>query len=213
MPSTVKETKWFVRVDSPHEHIRNKMKEILGWIGIVKLLAVLHNGEKGDNPHVHFVMELKEELQKQSLDVRIKKLFGVSGRGSYSSKPWDGGDGACSYMFHESDDMDNIVTSKGFTETDVKKFKELNKKTQEVIAINKEKASGRVVERILSIAQPEWTRLDIGYEILRRVREGEIYEPGDFQLRKYIEEIYMKMRTDEEFESYAMCRLNQILNL
>lgn len=211
MPSVAKSHNWFVRIDGPHEHIRNKMKDVLGWIDTQKLLGVLHVGEKKDNPHVHFVLQLSSQLQKQSLDVRLKKLFGVSGT-QYSSKEWDGQDGACSYMFHESDDMDNIVASKGFVQADIERYKELNKKTQEVIAVNKEKASGRVVERILRIAQPEWTRREIGYEILRRVREGEIYEPGDFQLRKYIEEIYMKMRTDSEFEMYAEFRLNSILN-
>lgn len=207
MPSVGKSTKWFVRIDGAHDWLKEKMRIVQGWIDVVKLLACLHVGEKKDNHHVHFVIELSSELQKQSFDVRLKKVFGVSGS-AYSSKQWDGGDGACGYMFHESDDV--ICNNKGFSDEDVERFRELNRATQKVLAVNKEKASGRVVNRLLAEANPEWSRADIARKLIVMIREGEMYEPGDFMLKRYIEEIYMKSRTDKGFSEYLEERIYRL---
>lgn len=208
MPSVNKSTRWFVRIDGAHEWLRDKMKVVLGWVDLVRVLGCLHVGEKKDNHHAHFVIELSSELQKQSFDVRIKKVFGVSGS-AYSSKSWDGGDGACGYMFHESND--SVFCNKGFSQDDIERFKILNESTQKVIAVNKQKASGRVVDRILAEATSDWSKADIARKILDMIREGEVYEPGDFMLKRYIEEIYMKTRTNEQYAEYAEARIFRLL--
>lgn len=209
MPSVTKSCLWFVRVDGAHDWLREKMKSVLAWIDLVRILGVLHEGEKKDNLHCHFVVELSSELQKQSFDTRIKKIFDVKGT-AYSSKPWDGDEGACAYMFHESDDGFRILCNKGFSKDDIERFQALNRATQKVIEVNKQKASGRVVERVLAEATPEWSKRDIAIKILRMIREGEIYEPGDFMLKRYIEEVYMKSRTNEQFEEYLDQRIYRL---
>lgn len=207
MPSVGTSSSWFVRIDGPHEFLKDKVKVVSGWIDTKRVLGCLHEGDKKDNPHVHFVIELTRELQKQSFDVRLKKLFGVSGT-SYSSKIWDGGDGACGYMFHESDD--SVCINKGFSDEDIERFRELNKATQKVIAVNKEKASGRVVNRVLAEANSEWSKADIARKLITMIREGDMYEPGDFMLKRYIEEIYCKSRSQEQFAGYLEDRIYRL---
>lgn len=210
MPSVYKSTLWFVRVDGAHDWLREKIKCVLAWVDLVRILGVLHEGEKKDNLHCHFVVEMSSELQKQSFDMRIKKIFDVKGS-AYSSKPWDGGESACAYMFHESDDGFRILCNKGFTEDAIERFKELNRATQKVIEVNKQKASGRVVDRVLAEVTPDWTKRDIAMRILKMIREGDVYEPGDFMLKRYIEEIYSKSRTNEQFAEYADDRIYRLL--
>lgn len=210
MPSVAKAKMWFVRVDGAHEWLVERMKISQGWIDTVRILGCLHVGEKKDNPHCHFVIELSSELQKQSFDVRIKKVFqGVSGS-QYSSKPWDGGDATCAYMFHESDD--SVCINKGFSEDDIKRFKALNDATQKVIAVNKAKASGRIVDRVLQEVTPDWTKFQIAKRMLEMIREGEFYEPGDFVLKRFIEEVYMKSRSKQEFPEYMAERISRLLS-
>lgn len=209
MPSVAKSFAWFVRVDGTHEWLKERVKVMLGWIDLVTLLACLHVGEKKDNPHVHFVIRLSSELQKQSFDVRIKKVFqGVSGS-AYSSKPWDGGESACAYMFHESDDV--VCGNKGYGEDDIARFRALNDATQKVIEVNKAKASGRIVDRVLQEATSEWTKVEIARKMMTMIRDGEFYEPGDYVLKRYIEEVYMKTRTNAQFSDYMDERILRLV--
>lgn len=208
MPSVTKAYKWFVRVDGPHDWVKERMREVLGWVDTLRMLGCVHEGEKKDNPHCHFVLDLSSELQKQSFDARIKKVFKGVSRSQYSSKPWDGGDAACAYMFHESDDC--VCVNKGFTQDDIKRFGALNEATQKVIEVNKGKASGRIVDRVLQEVTPDWSRYDIAKKMLMLIRDGEFYEPGDFQLKRYIEEVYMKSRTDKDFPDYMEERISRL---
>lgn len=209
MPSVGKAYSWFVRVDGVHEWLKERIKIVQGWVDTTRLLACLHVGEKKDNPHIHFVIQMSSELQKQSFDVRLKKVFqGITGS-SYSSKYWDGQDSACAYMFHESDD--SVCANKGFTEDDIERFRALNNATQKVIEVNKAKASGRIVDRVLAEATPDWTRIDIAKRMLSMIREGEFYEPGDFVLKKYIEEVYMKSRSNAQFSDYLEDRISRLM--
>jgi hypothetical protein len=55
------------------------------------------------------------------------------------------------------------------------------------------------------------TRIEIGTEILRRVKEGLMYDPGDWKLKSLIEEVTIRLcETEEEFERYAYSRLNNL---
>lgn len=212
MPSVAKSNAWFVRVTAPMEFLKSKVTGLIGALEApIKLLAVYHEGDSKENPHCHFVVLYQKEVQKQSIDVKYKKHFGVSGN-QYSSKPWDGRDEACAYMFHESDDISRILANKGFTDEDIERFKEMNRVSQKVQEINKEKASGRVVNKIIAIANESWTKHDILNEMFKRIREGDMYEPGDFMLKRYVEEIYLKLRPDDEWEDYCRNRALRILS-
>ncbi len=47
------------------------------------------------------------------------------------------------------------------------------------------------------------SKKDIFNELIWKIRRGEMYEPGDFQIKKYVEEIFLKTRaTKEDVELY-----------
>lgn len=155
------------------------------------------------------LLQLTSELQKQSLDVRIKTLFGVKGV-DYSCKPWDGADAAGGYMYHDNKYVD--FANKGFPLETIKRYIELNDKTQAVIAVNKEKGANKNVDAILEIfANDKPSKIEVTKEFLRRVRDGKMYDPGDWKLKSMTEEVMMKLcKTEDEFEAYCHARLQNI---
>jgi len=213
MPATVKSTRWFFRVTLPHDAVRAMWKAALETVKLMDMtrcLAVGHVGEKTEKEHVHFILELSKELQKQSFDVRIKSIFSVKGA-DYSSKPWDGGmeHGAGSYLYHDPNATE--IYRKGFTDDQLAKFRECNQQVQAVVEENRSRASGRCVDRTLTLiteSNRNWTRQEIAYQLLADIREDKMYECGDFVLRKYIEEIYMKQLSKESWQQYAELRVS-----
>jgi len=186
------------------------MTTMLEWIDLSTVLCIGHIGNKTEKEHAHMLLTLTSELQKQSLDVRIKTLFSVKGA-DYSSKPWDGADGAGGYMFHDVNYV--LLANKGFTAQTIQRYEDLNKKTQEVIAVNKEKGGNKNVEAVVEIFKDcfEPTRTEIAKEFLRRVREGMMYEPGDWKLRFLVEEVLLRLcQTGDDFEKYCHGRLANI---
>lgn len=205
MPSVVRSDKWFFRVTVPHEFAVAQRNRLLEWIDLKTLLVATHVGDKNENPHIHGVVELTSTLQKQSFDVRVKQIYGVKGNALYSSKQWDGDDGACSYLFHEKDAQ--IIINRGYSEQDIERFKKLNDDVQKVVAINKDRASHRHVDKIIQTMNEsgkKWTRFDILQEFVRRIHAGEMYDPGDFMLKRYIEELMIKQLCEED-EITAYC--------
>lgn len=183
------------------------------FIDMTRCLMVGHVGLKTEKEHVHCIIELSKVLQKQSLDVRLKSVFGVSGA-DYSSKLWDGNmeHGAGSYMYHDPSATE--IYNKGFSDDDIKLFRQCNQQIQEVVEENKSRASGRCVERTLktiSESNRQWTRRDIAYQLLSDIRDDKMYECGDFVLKKYIEEIYMKQLSDKQWDSYAKLRVDSLV--
>lgn len=209
MPSVARSDSWFVRITTPHELLKLKTPVMLGWIDLLQILFIGHVGDKTEKEHGHMIIKLRSVLQKQSLDVRLKALFNVKGA-DYSSKPWDGADAACAYMFHDTKYV--MFANVGFTESDIQRFQDLNKKTQEVIAVNKEKGGNKNIEAVLEMFKGQTpSRHDIAKQILRRVREGHMYDPGDWKLKSMTEEVMMKLcETEDEFDSYCFCRINNI---
>lgn len=206
--------RWFVRTTLPHERFTNRANESpLSFMDHLRMLAVAHVGEKTEKEHVHVLVELSEPLQKQSVDKRYKRVFGVSGA-DYSSKPWDGdmGAGAGSYLFH--DPTATILINKGFSTDEIDNFRKLNEDVRKVVEVNKQRASGRCVERVLKeIAESdrEWKREEIARKLLKDIREGVMYEPGDYVLRRYIEEIYGKQLTQTNWEKYVAVRVSALV--
>lgn len=204
-----KSTKWFVRVDVNRVGGIACAGVMEQWIDLKRLLMAHHMGEKGENPHVHFVIELASEIQKQSFDVRLKKVFTVETRSQYSSKIWDGRDECCSYLFHECDDC--IVHNKGFTEDEINRFRALNKSVQNVIAVNKDKASCRAPERAIAhFGTSDPSRREVLEWFLLEIKQGRMYEPGDWQMAKYVEEVVMKCTADDNWSWYVDSRYKKI---
>lgn len=210
MPSTTRSDKWFARVTVPHAFAKSEMSKILSWIDLKTILVATHVGERNEGEHIHLVVALTSNLQKQSFDARLKTIYGVKGNAFYSSKPWDGNDSACSYLFHDANC--EIISNKGYTEQDLDRFRKLNDDVQKVIAVNKDRASNRHVDKLV-----EWvsdsgktSRKDLFVEIMRRVREGEMYYPGDYNLKRIIEEVYIRVITPEEFSALLSTKYDDL---
>jgi len=211
MPQQGLQSKWFVRITLPHILIKEKMSMVCAWVDLQKILWVTHVGDKTEKEHCHFVLELSSELQKQSLLARIKKIYGVSGNEQLSAKPWDGNSDACSYLFH--DPNAEIITNKGYSPEQITEFRTRNEFVQKIVEENRKRASGRCVDRALrAIEAGEITRdsVKIAIYILKLIRDGEMYEPGDFMIKRYIEEIMSKSVSGADWERYAVSRAEKL---
>ena len=215
MPAVrVSGSKWFVRVDGPESFLRQKCQEVCGWIDRSKMLAVYHTGERKENPHVHFIIEMATTLQKQSFDIRIKNTFEVQKGTAYSTKLWDGlyGEGAASYMFHEADAP--ILCNKGFTEIDINHFKEINAKVQAVMKINNEKANtkliGKAYDKFVFTPWSRQLKKEIFRYMMECIKNGENYHPGDFILVRYVEEVNIKLCPSNQFDNLVETKFDNL---
>lgn len=195
MPSVAKSYNWFIRITAPWEHIESKLITMREWIDFDGALIGLHHGDKGGAPHGHICLKLKVQFQKQTIDVRFKKLFDVAGA-QYSSKVWDGNDKCMSYLFHDKNGK--IINYMGLSADAVAALSTLNDDIQKVVAVNKGRASHKVVEYVMGKANSGWSRFQIGECILRAVAQGEFYDPGDFALERYINEIELKLNVNDK---------------
>lgn len=213
MPEVVKSSKWFVRVDGSKDDLSERCKTMMGWIDTKRIIAMYHTGKTKENPHCHIIIELSSELQKQSMNARIKTLFKVEKKTQYSNNVWDGKDAAISYMFHESDAI--ILSNKGFSEEELVKYKELNAAVQEVVSVAKSKAPGKSVDKVIEYFRGEGytpSRRDIARQYLNMIRDEQMYEPGNWQLEKLIEEAYLKTRPASEWDDYVEDRIAKLLS-
>lgn len=211
MPSIAKSTKWFVRVTAPWEFIKQKVPTMQGWLDYSGMMIAYHTGAKGKAKHAHIALVLTSELQKQSIDARLKKLFDVE-KTNYSSKVWDGDTKALSYMYH--DDKGEVVDYLGLSEEQITKIKEYNNVIQVAVKQAKEKASYRIVEYALGKLTGQPTRMEIGRCILRAVANREFHDPGDFMLERYINEVQLIMANDErELDSIITERLLKLRSM
>lgn len=196
---SVRSLYWFVRVDGPEEFLRQKCKTLAECIDVHRLLAVYHVGEKKDNPHCHFIIELVKEVQKQSFALRVKGIFGVERSGQYACEPWDGktGAGAMSYLYHE--DTEAPLINKGFTQEEIAEAKVANESVQKVLAVNKQRASNKFVDKAMahfSESSPDaYTLLQF---FVKQVKEGQLYWPGEYRAKQLIQEVQIKLAVNED---------------
>lgn len=195
---------WFVRVDGVKSFLRQKCVELASCLDVKKMLSAYHEGDSKENPHCHFVIELMGPIQKQSVDARFKKHFEVDKviRGknpNYSSKPWDGDcyKGATGYIFHDS--AFEILSNVGFTSEMLESCRKSNEAVQAVVAVNNERASNKMVDKAIEHFKNTYTtRFDILKYFITLIRAGEHYHPGSYVLKKYVEEVQMKLCDSEE---------------
>lgn len=225
MPQTTRSYDWFFRVTMPHVAFMALWREkaIVFQVQGQRVLIVGHVGDKTEKEHVHVLYtEAASEsdphgdysIQQQTINTRIKKAFGVA-KSDYSSKVWDGGmdAGAGSYMFHDTNAV--ILFNRGFTDEQIKHFQDCNALVRQVVLEKKSKASGRCVDRLLAEIKENGkllTRREILYKLLKDIRDDNMYECGDYVIRKYVEEIYSKQLAEEQWERYAQLRIEHIMN-
>lgn len=209
----VTSSKWFVRIDGQSAYLTQKLNLIQEWVDVSGILATYHIGSKKEHPHIHFIIDMYSVLQKQSFDIRIKKLFEIetarAKASCWSSKPWDGkyGEGAGSYLFHEELDGKPLV-QKGFTDEDVTVFRQAAKTVDRVVKLNQEKASFKLVDAAVEYyGGTHVTERDVGMFMCKRVIDGTNHYPGSFMMKKFIEEAMLKLQG----EHYAHVLLDKIL--
>lgn len=201
---SVRSDKWFVRIDGAEKYLRQKCEELVKCIDVKRFAAAYHTGKtQKENPHVHFVIECSES-QKQSFAVRLKGLFDIATRNDYAVDVWDGitTEGAVGYLFHEDTE---VFCVKAISLEDLEKAKESDRKIRDIIEKNKEKASHKLIDLALEefSSQPYTGKRDILMFMLVKCREGICYYPGSYLLKKYVEEVELKIVHDDHFETYV----------
>lgn len=210
---------WWVRADGISEDfLRSKCRELSLWPDLVVCHGIYHAGNAKENPHTHIILTLTESLQKQSFDVRIKKLFEVKQRNDYSTTPWDGitdRPGCGSYLYHEGDDSP-VMCSKGFSDFQISEFKKQNQESQKVKEKNKLKANTKLVDFALAeFADHTWSgsddfKFDIYFYMLKRCKEGLNYYPNEYKLKGFVDEVHLKLCPQINFEGFARQKFNSL---
>lgn len=186
--------KWFARLDGPQDFLRQKCKTLAEALDVVSCLGTFHTGKKDENPHCHIVIQLNANPQKQTFALRLKNLFSVEKRTQYALDVWDGNRalGAVSYLFHEENA--EILVNKGFTDEDIEAAKHANACVQRVIAINKEKASVKFIDRAIEhYAGSTPTKYELLEYMMTLCKAGDLYWPGTFRAKQMIEEVFIKL--------------------
>lgn len=194
---------WFVRVDGPKEFLEKKAKELADKLDTVAILGAYHQGQTKENPHIHFVIELDSEPQKQSFAVRMKTLFNIEKgkRSQHAIDVWDGkrGAGACSYLFHEQDAC--IIVNKGFSDSDIDDAKQANEIVQRVVSVNKQRASHKFIDKAVVKFEGQYPKEKELLEYMMRLcKEGELYWPGTYRAKQLIEEVQIMLCGEDELE-------------
>lgn len=201
---------WFCRVDGEKSALEVAAKQLSQAIDVVIMLAAYHVGDEKENPHCHFVIQLTTSPQKQSFAARVKQLFKVEKRSQYALSIWDGDKekGATSYLYHENDNC--ILVNKGFTEQEMLLARKANEAVQKVVAINKEKAQNKLVDKAYAHFSKDLPggrysgyRVQILEFMLLAIHRGENYHPGNFILKKYVEEVELKLLPESEISDFA----------
>lgn len=203
--SRIKSRYWFVRVDGVEEYLRQKCGELSRCLDVKLMLSAYHTGKTKENPHCHFVIEISSEVQKQSFAVRIKSLFGIEKKSQYAIDVWDSKRdvGAVSYLYHEDDAK--IITNVGFTDEELICAQQANAAVQAVVAVNAERASGKLVNRALEKfgTEKHVMRKDILLFMLQEIQAGTAYHPGQYRLKQMVEEVEIKRANPDELEEMA----------
>lgn len=147
-----------------------------------RVLCVHHTGRKGDNPHYHFALTC--DYRKDALRKYLKKEFSLStGNRHLSLKNWDGDRKACSYMFHEGTEA---LIRKGFSDDELKDFKDINAGIQEVI---KKNAPSTIVQEAIVYfsSKPDKAGEYVVFKwIMDKLRQNGDWVPNKFQMERWI---------------------------
>lgn len=197
-PKSAKSTAWFCRVVGEEEYLRPKVVLFAQALDVVSMLATHHKGDSKENPHIHFVVQMATEVQKQSFALRVKKAFEIVDK-NYALDPWDGRKaeyGAGSYLFHE--DKAPILVSKLWTAAELQEAQRIAKITNEAVAVAKQKASTKFVDRAIEKFKDKTgiMKYDIFSFMMEEVSGHRLYWPGTFKAKSMVEEVEIKLTTD-----------------
>lgn len=186
-----KNDKWFIRVTSPWTLLEPKVKEMKEWIDISGMAIAYHKGEKTEKEHIHIVLTMLKQLQRQSIAERIKKLFGVKGNEQVSIKSWDGNLKVFSYIRHDTSHPIDYFKMK-LTEAQEQYISSLELIYLDIKTDAKDKASTRIPDRILTEMDGErWTPKQIIQRIILGVKNKEWYPPGP-RMESIFQEIWIR---------------------
>lgn len=206
MAKSVPSTQWFIRVTAPWEHIAAKYLELRSRIDHDSSVIGYHIGKKTAKPHAHICLRMRTEIQKQSIDVSMKKLFGVKGS-DYSSKIWDGSNKVISYLHH--DDGGKVEYNMPFTDVERAAILETTKVYADIVTTAKEKASTKIPDQVLEAIEASgrtWRPAEIAHFIMLGVRNKTWHAPGDYKLRCFVDEIICRQGKDEEGVNFLVDR-------
>lgn len=204
-------SEWFVRITAPWDHIEVKYKSLLEYIDVKETAIGYHIGTKTGKAHAHIAIRMLKGLQKQSLDLRLKKLFDVKGS-DYSSKVWDGSYKVLSYLYHDTNGK--VVINMPLTPEQQTEVNNLVTVYNEIVTTAKSKATYKCVDHVLeAIADSKtiWSTSDIVRYIMVGVRQGRWHPPGKFQLEKYVDEIRIKQGSDDDAHAVIDSMVHQFL--
>jgi len=180
------------------------------------LIAVKHMGNKGENPHYHFVV--RTDVAQQAFRVRMRKIFDQGkGNGHMSLKSWDGDIDAVSYLFHE-DENTTLLVQYNISDEYVAQAKERNRQVVAMVQASKTKASWHLEEIVYDQFKGSSRVPDesiIGQQlILAALRNGK-YAPQAWHVRAMTQRIQFKLLngSEELEEDYAMRLSRQIFHL
>lgn len=217
MPSLAKSRHWAFRVTAPWEFLKQKIPDMRKWIDYKRHAVGYHIGSKSGAAHAHVVLELKSELQKQSFDVRVKKLFfpdgSEKGNKVYSSKVWDKSLKAVSYLYHDkSGEVD--VEFMNLTDAEVDEVQKLQDLYAEIKEEGKARSSNKIVPAILeeiAASERKWDSREILHRMNVGIRAETWHSPGDSRMLQYLDDILLRQGTMDDFEQASAEIVDRLL--
>lgn len=213
MPSTKESSQWFIRITAPHTLLEPKVTILKESIDIEALAIGYHTGAKTAKEHIHIAIKLRKAIQQQSINKRIKTLFGVTGA-DYSSKIWDGSNKVISYLYHDEKGKVEFHNMK-FTDEEMELIKRTHETYKDIVQNAKMKASNRIPDKIIEEIQESkrtLTSAEILTRILRGIANTEFRHPGDQLMIRYVQEIMIRQdpkRSIPKMTSYYLEKLGE----
>lgn len=206
-----------VRIDDRELYIE-KINSLALSTDYTKILAARHTGDKNENPHYHLV--ISTQCKDKAFRARMVKVFDKGkGNGHMSIKPFDGNEDAYSYLFHEelmttkcliSDEVSaesasRIVLNKGFTDSDIQRFRDRNQQVQVLMKEAKGKATALLENEVLDYLKKHDDALTIAKAIVGLALRKGSYLPNDFLLKNMTDKVMFKLQGgDLHSEDYVI---------
>lgn len=203
---------WWIRITAPWEHIENKLKTLRGWIDVEHDFVGYHHGDKSGAPHAHIALQMRKELQQQSLALRLKEVFGVSGP-AFSCVPWDGKRTVYSYCYHDVNGKVDYTVK--ITDDELKEIKQINTLTREIVENANSKSKSRMVDYVLDQISKtpgeRWSSEHVVRFMFQLIRTNQFHNPGSALFERYYDEIMLRKGTDVEQDEMQEIYVQQFL--
>lgn len=97
----VKSNNWWIQLTADHEFLLSKYKDIKTWLDFSGAFVATHSGDtENPNPHIHMALQLKSNVQQQTIYARLVQLTGCV-KNSNFVVPWDLSETVLRYCYHE----------------------------------------------------------------------------------------------------------------